>query len=82
MEAKDFTEDIVVKPSMEEAALWAHTGWQAFMVEEAFKVEAASTVAAEAASMVAAEAAVTIEDSTPITAAERHKSVSPSGMPF
>ena len=64
-------EDIVVKPSMEEAALRAHTGWEAFMVEEVFKVEAVSMVA---------EAAVAIENSSPITAAERHKSASPSGM--
>jgi hypothetical protein len=38
-------------------------------------------VAVEAASMVA-EAAVAIENSSPITAAERHKSASPSGMLF
>ena len=65
----------MVKPFTEEAALWAHTGREAFMVEEV----AAFMVAEEAASMVA-EAAVVIENSSPITAAERHKSASPSGM--
>jgi hypothetical protein len=60
---------------MEEAALRAHMGWEAFIVEEV----AAFMVAVEAASMVA-EAAVAIENSSPITAAERHKSASPSGM--
>jgi hypothetical protein len=40
------------------------------MVEEVFKVEAASMVAA----------AVAIENTTPIVGAERHKSASPSGV--
>jgi hypothetical protein len=50
------------------------------MVEEVFKVEAASMVAVAAASMVAAVAAVAIENTTPIVGAERHKSASPSGV--
>ena len=65
----------MVKPSMEEAALRAHMGWEAFIVEEV----AAFMVAVAAASMVAA-AAVAIENTTPIVGAERHKSPSPSGV--
>jgi len=54
MEAKDSTEDIAAKPSMEEAALLARTEWEVFRVEAASMVEVRGM-------LEAAEAAVTTE---------------------
>jgi hypothetical protein len=39
MGAKDSTEDIVAKASMEEAALWARAEWEALRAEVAFRAE-------------------------------------------
>jgi len=72
MEAKDSTEEIVAKPSMEEAALSVRTAWAASRVEAPVMLEEASRVEApvmleessmvEVASMAeAVEAAVTAE---------------------
>src|SRR5258708_11680154 len=39
MGAKDSTEDIVAKASMEEAALWARAEWEALRAEVVFRAE-------------------------------------------
>src|SRR6266404_8489538 len=68
MGAKDSTEDIVAKASMEEAALWARAEWEALRaevpvmlegavtLEEALRVEVAFMVEAVAAAMLEAVA--------------------------
>jgi hypothetical protein len=62
MGAKDSTEDIVAKASMEEAALWARAEWEALRAEAPVMLEEAVTLEeelrVEAAFMVEAAAAM------------------------
>src|SRR5260221_13639880 len=71
MGAKDSTEDIVAKASMEEAALWARAEWEALRAEVVFRAEVPvmlegavtleEALQVEVDFMVEAVAAVTLE---------------------
>jgi hypothetical protein len=72
MGAKDSTEDIVAKASMEEAALWARAEWEALRAEAPVMLEGAVTLEealrVEVAFMV--EAAALVEAAAMLVGAE------------